>query len=162
MGYSPWDHKKSDTTEQLTQYITKKMHNVRIVSLSFIGDKVKTTAQEIAPQIALKGCSKEAGRKLSTRMTLVKQEHSTCNQTHISYERSLLAMRNRPQIGGPSRFSRYEEMKESGSQNLLNYLTILKTCSACFPQSTEHPIPDLHAELPSGDVEGHLLQQLMI
>ena len=122
----------------------------------------KPLAQEIAPQIALKGCSKEAGRKLSTRMTLVKQEHSTCNQTHISYERSLLAMRNRPQIGGPSRFSRYEEMKESGSQNLLNYLTILKTCSACFPQSTEHPIPDLHAELPSGDVEGHLLQQLMI
>ena len=117
---------------------------------------------DFKPRVALKGCSKEAGRKLSTRMTLVKQEHSTCNQTHISYERSLLATRNRPQIGGPSRFSRYEEMKESGSQNLLNYLTILKTCSACFPQSTEHPIPDLHAELPSGDVEGHLLQQLMI
>ena len=60
MGYSPWGCRQLDTTEQLTQYITKKMHNVRIVSLSFIGDKVKTTAQEIAPQIALKNCCKEA------------------------------------------------------------------------------------------------------
>ena len=59
MGYSPCGHKESDTTEQLTQY-TKKMHNVRTVSLSFIGDEVKTTAQETAPQIALKNCCKEA------------------------------------------------------------------------------------------------------
>ena len=49
----------SSTTEQLTQQ-TKKMHNVRIVSLSFIGDKVSTAAQGTAPQITLKNCCKEA------------------------------------------------------------------------------------------------------
>ena len=31
--------------------------------LNFIGGKVRTAAQETAPQIALKNCSKEAGGK---------------------------------------------------------------------------------------------------
>ena len=43
----------------------------------------KPLAHEIAPQIALKGCSKEAGRKLSTCVTFVKEEHSICNQTYF-------------------------------------------------------------------------------
>ena len=34
------------------------MHNVRLES--FIWDKMKTEAQETAPQIALRDCSKEA------------------------------------------------------------------------------------------------------
>ena len=37
---------------------SKKMHNVRLES--FIWDKMKTAAQETAPQIALRDCSKEA------------------------------------------------------------------------------------------------------
>ena len=64
MGYSPWSHKESDTTEQLTQY-TKMGYNVRVVSLSFIGDKMRPAAQETAPQIALKTAAKRQWGKVN-------------------------------------------------------------------------------------------------
>ena len=50
------------------------MHNVR-VACCFIGVKMKTSAKEKAPQIALRNFSKEAGGKVSIYQILVMGEY---------------------------------------------------------------------------------------
>ena len=55
--------------------------------LSFTRGQMRTAAQEPDPQIALRNCSKEAGRKVSIYVILVKGEYM---QSSTYFSRSFL------------------------------------------------------------------------
>ena len=46
----------------------EKVHNLRAMSSVLLGDLLRTIAQEIASQTALRNCSKEVGREISIYM----------------------------------------------------------------------------------------------
>ena len=71
-----------DRLAHLWALSTKKEAQCESYELSFIRGKMRTAAQETAPQKALRDCSKEAGGKDSIYVILVKGG-STCNQAHI-------------------------------------------------------------------------------
>ena len=64
---SPWGHKESDTTERLSMQAQTTLTLCRLkkdaqhesFELRFIWGKMRTAAWEIAPQIALRNCTKE-------------------------------------------------------------------------------------------------------
>ena len=73
----------------------KKMHEVKSPKLSFIWGKMRTVAQETAPQTALRNCSKEAECKGRSKSPVwFWWRVYTCNQTHIFFRRLYLVMRN--------------------------------------------------------------------
>ena len=65
----------------------------------YLGQKMETEAQKIAPQIALRNCSKEAEGRVSTFVILMKKEYmqsSTCFSRRFltSLVKLLLVTRN--------------------------------------------------------------------
>ena len=56
------------------------MHNAESYELIFFGGKMRTTVWETAPQTAWRDCSKEAKRKVSIYVILLKG--NACNQAH--------------------------------------------------------------------------------
>ena len=53
---------------------------------------MRTVARETAPQIALRDCSKEAGRKVSKDVILVKEEYMQ-SSTYFSRSSLLISMK---------------------------------------------------------------------
>lgn len=80
---------------------TYKTHNMRVASLSFIWDKMRTAARETA----LRNCSQEAGRKVSVYEILVTEEYMKpatlfFQKVSTSIMKLLLVTRNSHQHGG--------------------------------------------------------------
>ena len=114
---------------------TKMMHSVSF-ELSFIWDKMRTAAQETAPQIALRDCSKETVGE-GQYIWFWRRGSSMQLSTHF-INGFLLVTTSWCHHGADVimiySFSRYEKMQRLGSRNqFLRISNYLKTCSTRFP-----------------------------
>ena len=111
------------------------MHSVSF-ELSFIGDKMRTAAQETAPQTALRDCSKETVGE-GQYIWFWRRGSSMQLSTHF-INGFLLVTTSWCHHGADVimiySFSRYEKMQRLGSWNqFLRISNYLKTCSTRFP-----------------------------
>ena len=152
----------------LVPMLTLKNAQPKCCNLSFIWGKVRTAAQNTAPQIALRNCSKEAGwighhvcdfGEGGVKRVCFSRRFLLVSWSCLLVIETVVTMKD---------FSAFLDMRRyrnwAHKISFWKYLTIWRPVLPVFHwgQSTEYLISALHPELLLGSVENQQVQQHMI